>query len=92
LRYRFDWDPAMETQKVRKHKLSFRRAASVFRNPSQLSVYDEEHSETGGRWAKTGIDRERVLQLVVHTFEQVDEELCEVRIMYARRATGWETE
>ena len=92
MRYRFDWDPAKETLNVRKHKLSFRRAASVFRDPNQLSVYDEEHSETEDRWATIGIDSGGVLRVVVHTFGQVDEELCEVRIISARRATGRESE
>jgi uncharacterized DUF497 family protein len=31
-------------------KVSFRRVASVFRDPNQLSVFDEEHSESEDRW------------------------------------------
>lgn len=37
------------------------------------------------RWL--GIDRSGVLRVVVHTFEQVDEDLYEIRIISARRAT-----
>ena len=87
MRYNFDWDPVKENQNARKHKTTFRQAATVFRDPNQLSVYDEEHSEDEDRWITIGIDSGGVLQVVVHTFEQVDENLCEIRIISARKAT-----
>jgi uncharacterized DUF497 family protein len=90
LHYRFDWDPAKETQNVRKHKVSFRRAATAFRDPNQLSIYDEEHSEAEDRWVTMGLDSTGILQVVVHTFEQVDESLYEIRIISARKATRQE--
>ncbi|MEW5940657.1 MAG: BrnT family toxin [Chloroflexota bacterium] len=45
LRYEFDWDPEKERANIRKHGISFRQAASVFRDPDQLSMFDEGHSE-----------------------------------------------
>ena len=92
MHYRFDWDPAKEAQNVRKHKISFRRAATTFRDPNHLSIYDEEHSETEERWATIGLDSTGILRVVVHTFEQVDEGLCEIRIISARKATNREAE
>lgn len=50
MRYNFDWNPVKENQNIRKHKVSFRRAATVFRDPNQLSIYDEEHSQEEDRW------------------------------------------
>ena len=90
MRYKFDWDPAKEKTNVRKHKVSFRRAATVFRDPNQLSIYDEEHSEYEDRWITMGIDSGGVLRVVVHTFEQIGESLCEIRIVSARKATSRE--
>jgi hypothetical protein len=90
LRYKFDWDPAKEKTNIRKHKVSFRRAATVFRDPNQLSVYDKEHSEYEDRWITIGIDSGGVLRVVVHTFKQI-ESLCEIRIISARKATSRET-
>jgi uncharacterized DUF497 family protein len=87
LHYRFDWDPAEEAQNVRKHKVSFRRAATTFRDRNQLYIYDEEHSEAEDRWVTMGLDSTGILQVVVHTFEQVDAGLCEIRITSARKAT-----
>ena len=92
MRYRFDWDPTKEASNVRKHGVSFRRGASVFRDPNQLSLYDEEHSETEDRWVTMGIDSGGVLRVVIHTFEQVDQESIEIRIISARKATKSEAE
>jgi hypothetical protein len=90
LRYDFDWDPTKEKQNIRKHRVAFRRAATVFRDPDQLSIYDEEHSEDENRWITIGIDSGGALRVVVHTFEQVDEDLCRIRIISARKATSAE--
>ena len=90
MRYNFDWDPAKEDQNIRKHKVTFRRAATVFRDPNQLSIYDEEHSQDEDRWITIGVDSSGVLRVVVHTFRQIDLDMCEIRIISARRATGRE--
>lgn len=87
MHYNFDWDPAKERSNRRKHKISFRRAATVFRDPNQLSVFDEEHSEVDERWITIGLDSSGILCVVVHTFEQVDNDYFEVRIISARKAT-----
>jgi uncharacterized DUF497 family protein len=92
LHYRFDWDPAKEARNVRKHKVSFRRAATTFRDPNQLTMYDEAHSQVEDRWVTMGLDSTGVVRVVVHTFEQVDEGLCEIRIISARKATKREAE
>lgn len=49
MRYKFDWDPTKEVENIHKHRVSFRRAATVFRDPNHLSIYDEEHSEIENR-------------------------------------------
>ena len=90
LDYRFEWDSAKERANVHERKVSFRKAATVFRDPNQLSIYDEEHSEYEDRWITLGVDSGGVLRVVVHTFEQVDENLCEIRIISARKATSRE--
>lgn len=90
MRYRFEWDPAKEEANISKHQVSFRRAASVFRDPNQLSLYDQEHSEHEDRWITLGIDAGGVLRVVVHTFQQVDEAVYEIRIISARKATSKE--
>jgi uncharacterized DUF497 family protein len=92
MRYRFDWDPEKDRTNFVKHKVSFRRAATVFRDPNQLSVFDNEHSEHEERWITIGLDSTGVLRVVVHTFEQLASDFCEIRIISARRATHRESE
>jgi hypothetical protein len=90
LRYSFDWNSTKEQQNIRKHRVSFRQAATIFRDPNQLSLYDEEHSEDEERWITLGIDSTGVVRVVVHTFEQINDELCQIRIISARKATNLE--
>lgn len=90
MRYRFDWDPAKEKANASKHNVSFRMAATIFGDPNQLSIYDQEHSEQEDRWITVGIDGSGVLRVVVHTFKQIDQDTCEIRIISARKATSRE--
>lgn len=41
MKYSFDWDAAKEASNRRKHRISFRQAATVFQDPRQISIYDE---------------------------------------------------
>ena len=92
MRYQFDWDPVKERANIRRHHIAFRQAATVFRDPNQVSISDEEHSEKEDRWITIGLDSAAVLRVVIHTFEQVEEDLCRIRMISARRATSAEEE
>ncbi|MEC4984244.1 MAG: BrnT family toxin [Oscillatoria sp. PMC 1068.18] len=92
IKYHFDWNPVKDQQNRRKHNLSFQQAATVFRDPFQLSIYDEHHSEDEERWITIGLDNREVLRVVVHTFEMFDESFCEIRIVSARKATTEEAQ
>lgn len=72
MQYNFDWNPYKERQNIRKHGLNFRLAATIFRDPNQISIFDEDHSENEDRWITMGTDRNGVLRAVIHTFEQID--------------------
>jgi uncharacterized DUF497 family protein len=87
LQYSFDWDPAKEAVNLQNHGISFRQAATVFRDPLQLSIYDEEHSQQEERWITLGLDSSGILRVVVHTFDEVSDRSYHIRIISARRAT-----
>ncbi len=87
MRYNFDWNPTKEKQNIRKHQVNFRIASTVFRDPDQLTLYDEEHSEDEDRWITIGLDEKGILRVVIHTFEQTDKYSCLIRIISARKAT-----
>ena len=67
--------------------MSFERAATVFRDPHALSIFDVDHSQEEDRWLPLGIDRAGSLLVVVHTFHQVDASWCTIHIISARHAT-----
>ncbi|MGB5595190.1 MAG: BrnT family toxin [Crocosphaera sp.] len=92
MRYDFDWDAAKNKQNYRKHKVNFRQAATVFSDPYQLSIYDEDHSQQEDRWITIGMDYAGVLRVVVHTFETLNDSLCQVRIVSARKANSEEVQ
>lgn len=85
--YDFEWNVAKEKENIRKHSLNFRQATSVFRDPNQLVIYDEEHSEEEDRWITMGIDSSGILRVVIHTVERVDDSVTKIRIISARKAT-----
>jgi uncharacterized DUF497 family protein len=91
LRYEFDWDPNKERLNIRKHDISFRRAASIFRDSNHISIFDESHSDKEERWITLGVDETGILRVVVHTFEQMEEKLWRIRIISARKADSDET-
>jgi hypothetical protein len=91
VRYEFDWDPAKDRRNVRDHRVAFRQAATVFRDPNQLSLFDEDHSEDDeDRWITIGLDSTGVLRVVVHLFEPSRADIIRIRIISARKATSSE--
>lgn len=67
------------------------QASTIFLDPRMISIFDTGHSEYEDRWATIGIDRNGVLLVVVHTFQQVEAESCRIRIISARKATRKES-
>jgi uncharacterized DUF497 family protein len=87
MQYQFNWDPVKEQSNVRKHHVSFRQAATIFQDPNQLSLPDDEHSGYEERWITIGLDSAGVPRVVIHTFEEVNVDLVRIRIISAREAT-----
>ena len=48
--FAFEWDPAKAASNLRKHKVSFELAATVFQDPFMKSIVDRDHSEFKERW------------------------------------------
>ncbi|TAG86300.1 MAG: BrnT family toxin [Oscillatoriales cyanobacterium] len=65
---------------------------SFFRDPYQLTIYDEEHSQDEDRWITIGLDETGILRVVIHTFEQTDRTSCIIRLIWVRKATFTETQ
>ena len=91
LRYTFEWDPVKARENLRKHAISFERAAELFLDPLAVSVLDQEHSEAEERWVTIGRDTHGRVLVLVHTFTEVAAEEWKIRIISARKATKRET-
>lgn len=91
MQYDFEWDIRKAKANVRNHKISFERAATIFRDPHLLSTPDDEHSDSEERWVTIGLDESGILVIVVHTFEKVTKDSTRIRIISARKATKNET-
>ena len=87
MNYNFEWDPEKAKSNIRKHKVSFQRATTVFLDPFAISLFDEEHSYDEERWVTLGKDNNGVILVVVHTFKKIDIKACTIRIISARKAT-----
>ena|SRR3989338_5041216 len=85
--YQFEWDPVKARRNATKHRVTFERAATVFRDPLALSQFDVDHSENDERWVTLGFDSTGTLLVVCHTFRELDPRCASVRIFSARKAT-----
>lgn len=57
--YEFEWDPTKARDSLRKHRLAFERAATIFLDPEALSELDEEESGDEDRWITPGTGSNR---------------------------------
>jgi len=80
---RFTWDPRKEASNIRKHRVSFEEAATVFADPLARIVEDAVHVE---RALIVGESIAR--RILVTVYVEIDED--ETRIISARKATRQE--
>lgn len=88
--YDFDWDGTKAVANLFKHKISFELAATVFRDPLALTVFDDEHSEDEERWVTLGRVENGMHLVVIHTFAPYSPLSARIRIISARKATKQE--
>ena len=82
---RFDWDPKKAQINLRRHKVSFEDAKSVFSDERALLIDDPDHSEEEDRFVLLGLSHSLRLLVVVHCYR---EEGHVIRIISARKADG----
>ncbi len=82
---RFEWHRAKAEENLRKHRVSFDEAVTVFYEPLSATFADEDHSADEARFITIGYSARGRLLVVAHT-----ERGSSVRIISARRATARE--
>ena len=78
----FERDRDKEKQNIRKHKISFDEAVTVFYDPLSATFHDPDHSMTEDRFITVGHSPQGRLLVVSHT-----ERRNAIRIISARPAT-----
>ncbi len=89
--YNFEWDPKKAKANIKKHRVSFEQATTVFKDPQAISIYDDEHSVGEDRWITLGLSSNGLLIVVHHTFKRLDDNVI-IRIFSSRKATKYEKE
>lgn len=87
MNYNFEWDPQKAKINKEKHKISFENAATVFRDPRAISIYDSDHSDEQDRWITIGLASNGALLVVHHTCNQINANNIIFRIISSRKAT-----
>ncbi|MDP1946480.1 MAG: BrnT family toxin [Nitrospirota bacterium] len=88
--YHFSWDPLKARENLRKHRVAFDHAATVFHDSDALSEFDEPHSQQEDRWITLGLDSMGKLLVVCHTYQEISESSAKIRMISARKATRTE--
>ena len=84
---RFEWDSKKAQANLRKHKVSFEDAQSVFSDERALLIDDPDHSEDEERFVLLGLSQTLRLLVVVHCYRA---EGRVIRIISARKADAEE--
>lgn len=87
---RFEWDPAKAASNLKKHRISFEEARSIFYDEFAIQFYDSENSELEeDRFLMLGLSSESRMLIVCHCEHNAGSVL---RIISARKATKKECE
>jgi len=84
---KIEWDPKKAKSNLRKHRVSFEKAATALSDPMTATGLDPDHSITGERYVTFGVSERGRLLVVAHTDEEET-----IRIISARIASKGERE
>ena len=81
----FEWDPSKAQRNLKKHHVAFREAATVFRDPLGITIYDPDHSADEERFITIGTSTGGGFLMVSHTQRR-----GKLRLIHARQLTRLE--
>jgi uncharacterized DUF497 family protein len=85
---KFEWDPHKAAANLKKHRVSFEEAKSVFYDEFAVQFFDEDHSSDEERFLMLGKSSGARLLIVCHCERESGEV---IRIISARNATKRES-
>lgn len=81
----FEWNEEKAKENLRKHKVSFDEAKTVFNDPLSITIADPQHSNDEHRYIDIGCSLNRLILVVSYT-----ERRSNIRIISCRIATKLE--
>lgn len=78
----FEWDEEKAKANVKKHRIGFDEATTVFTDPFSITIHDPAHSADEQRYVDIGSSANRRVLVVVYT-----ERGSNIRIVSCRKAT-----
>ncbi|MBI3653614.1 MAG: BrnT family toxin [Acidobacteria bacterium] len=83
----FEWDEEKAKANLKRHKISFDEAKTVFDDPFTITIDDPKHSRIEERFVDIGTSTKGRILVVVYT-QRGDR----IRLISGRKATEWERE
>jgi uncharacterized protein len=84
----FEWNEAKATANLKKHRVSFEEAKSIFFDEFGIQFFDEDHSSGEERFLMLGMSSGAKLLIVCHCER---DQGAAIRIISARKATQRES-
>jgi hypothetical protein len=78
----FEWDEKKAKENIKKHRVSFEEAKTVFNDPLSVTIYDPDHSIDEYRYIDIGLSSKN--RLIVVSYLEKGEK---IRIVSSRKAT-----
>ena len=81
----FEWEEDKAEENIRKHKISFEEAKTVFNDRFSITISDPEHSSDGHRYIDIGYSSKGRIIVVVYTEREPN-----IRIISCQKPTTGE--
>ena len=82
----FEWDHNKAKSNLRKHKISFEEAKTVFQDDFLVTFFDSFHSDEEERFISIGTSASSRILLVVHSENVILKDTFVIRIISCRKA------
>ncbi len=86
----FEWDARKAKANLKKHRVSFEEAKTIFNDPHLITYSDNFHSDREDRFISIGYSSKSRILLIVHTERQENDSVLVIRIISSRKATPTE--
>ena len=75
----FTWSPTKADLNLRKHKVSFQEASTVFNDPLSVTYPDPDHSMDENRFIIIGLSQRNKVVVVSHTYTNNSTQIISAR-------------